>query len=164
MAKGRNVAIDRAIDAIDDSAWTAVKYPAAERDPDTGGGISDAGVAEIGNTAFAATEDRFTARLVLRRVENARFRDALFQVWRYRLFSTNSDLPTAVAECRSPPARNHRIRVFTHLIDGSLGPHVVGVHTVVWGEALCAGRSSSCRRDGPGPTAERSCAYPVTGS
>ena len=91
----RNTAIDRAIAAIDEQAWTPVKYPGAVRDPDTGDWISDAEAAEISYTAFASTKDRFTARLVVRRVKDARFRDALFPVWRYHPFFTNTDLPTA---------------------------------------------------------------------
>src|SRR3954453_17425373 len=94
----RNTAIDRAIAAIDEQAWTPVKYPGAVRDPDTGDWISDAEAAEISYTAFASTNDRFTARLVVRRVKDARFRDALFPVWRYHPFFTNTDLPTAEAD------------------------------------------------------------------
>src|SRR6185437_7281579 len=45
----RNPAVERAIAAIDESAWTPVCYPGAVRDPDTGGWISD--------TAFASTPD-----------------------------------------------------------------------------------------------------------
>lgn len=40
--------------AIDESAWTAVKYPGAVRDPDTGEWISDAEVAEIDYTGKRA--------------------------------------------------------------------------------------------------------------
>jgi len=69
----RNPAVERAIAAIDESAWTPVCYPGAVRDPDTGGWISDAEVAEISDTAFASTPDRITARLVVRRVKDARF-------------------------------------------------------------------------------------------
>jgi hypothetical protein len=58
MAMTRNTAIDRAINSIDESAWTSVKYPGAVRDPDTGAWISDAEVAEIGYTASASTKDR----------------------------------------------------------------------------------------------------------
>ncbi|MGY4646334.1 hypothetical protein ACVWWN_000130 [Mycobacterium sp. URHB0021] len=57
----RNTPIDRAIAAIDEHAWTPVKYPGAVRDPDTGVWISDAEVAEIAYTAFASTKDRITA-------------------------------------------------------------------------------------------------------
>ena len=69
----RNTAIDRAIAAIDEAAWTPVRYPGAVRDPDTGDWISDPEVAEIAYTAFASTKDRITARLVVRRVKDARY-------------------------------------------------------------------------------------------
>ena len=49
-------------------------------------------------TAFACTPDRITARLVVRRVKDARYPDALFPVWRYHPFVTNSELPTAEAD------------------------------------------------------------------
>ena len=79
----RNSAIDRAIAAIPADAWTPVRYPGAVRDPDTGAWISDAEVAEIAYTAFGSSSDRITARLVVRRVKDARYPDALFPVWRY---------------------------------------------------------------------------------
>lgn len=115
----RNTAIDRAINSIDESTWTPVKYPGAVRDPDTGEWISDAEVAEISYTAFASTKDRYTARLVVRRVKDARFRDSLFPVWRYHPFFTNTDLPTAQADITH---RQHAIieTVFADLIDGPL--------------------------------------------
>jgi hypothetical protein len=55
--------------AIDDHAWTPVRYPGAVIDPDTGEWISDAEVAEIPYTAFASTKNRITARRVVRRVK-----------------------------------------------------------------------------------------------
>src|SRR5918995_1028897 len=58
----------------------------AGRGPDTGAWISDAEVAEVPYTAFAAAQDRITARLVVRRFKDARFPDALFPVWRYHPF------------------------------------------------------------------------------
>src|SRR3954468_22324776 len=48
----KNPAIARAIASIPDTAWTPVRYPGAVRDPDTGGWISDAEVAEVPYTAF----------------------------------------------------------------------------------------------------------------
>jgi hypothetical protein len=119
LVMSRNTAIDRAINSIDEFAWTPVKYPGAVRDPDTGDWISDAEVAEIDYTAFASTRDRFTARLIVRRVKDARFRDALFPVWRYHPFFTNTDLPTAQADITH---RGHAIieTVFSDLIDGPL--------------------------------------------
>jgi hypothetical protein len=115
----RNTAVERAIAAIDEDAWTPVAYPGAVRDPDTGAWISDAEVAEIGYTAFASTPDRITARLVVRRVKDARYRDALFPVWRYHPFLTNTDLPVAEADVTH---RGHAIieTVFADLIDGPL--------------------------------------------
>ena len=92
LTKNRTVAA--AIDAIDEDAWTPVKYPGAVRDPDTGAWISDAEVAEIGFTAFASTPHAVTARLIVRRVKDARYRDALFPVWRYHPFFTNTDEAT----------------------------------------------------------------------
>jgi hypothetical protein len=119
LVMARNTAIDRAIAAIEEQAWTPVRYPGAVRDPDTGEWISDAEVAEISYTAFASTPDRFTARLVVRRVKDARFRDALFPVWRYHPFFTNTDLPVAEADITH---RQHAIieTVFSDLIDGPL--------------------------------------------
>jgi hypothetical protein len=115
----RNAAVDRAITAIDEAAWTPVCYPGAVRDPDTGAWISDAEVAEIPYTAFASTKDRVTARLVVRRVKDARFPDALFPVWRYHPFFTNTDLPVEAADITH---RQHAIieTVFADLIDGPL--------------------------------------------
>src|SRR6478735_1073830 len=95
LAMTRNAAIERAIAAIPEAAWTPVRYPGAVQDPDTGAWISDAEVAEITYTAFASTPDAITARLVVRRVKDARYPDALFPVWRYHPFFTNTDLPTA---------------------------------------------------------------------
>ncbi len=133
----RNTAIDRAINSIDESAWTPVRYPGAVRDPDTGDWISDAEVAEIGYTAFASTKDRFTARLVVRRVKDARFRAALFPVWRYHPFFTNTDLPTAEADITH---RQHAIieTVFADLIDGPLAHMPSGQFGANSAWVLCA--------------------------
>lgn len=115
----KHKAIQRAIDSIEESAWTPVRYPGAVQDPDTGAWISDAEVAEVLYTAFASTTDRITARLVVRRVRDARYPDALFPVWRYHPFFTNTDLPTAQADITH---RRHAIieTVFADLIDGPL--------------------------------------------
>src|SRR4029453_5001759 len=101
----KNRAIQRAIASIPDTAWTPVRYPGAVQDPDTGAWISDAEVAEVTYTAFAATTDRITARLVVRRVKDARYSDgsgALFPVSRYPPFSTTPPLPPVDAS--SPAA------------------------------------------------------------
>jgi len=51
----RNPAVERALAAIDENSWTAVSYPGAVRDPDTGEWISDAEVAEIPYSASASS-------------------------------------------------------------------------------------------------------------
>ena len=58
-------------------------------------------------------------RLVVRRVKDARYPDALFPVWRYHPFMTNSALPTAEADITH---RRHAIieTTFADLIDGPL--------------------------------------------
>jgi hypothetical protein len=119
VAMARNSAIDKAIAAIGDHGWTPVRYPGGVRDPDTGLWISDAEVAEIPYTAFASTPDAITARLIVRRVKDARYRDALFPVWRYHPFFTNTDAPVEQADITH---RHHAIieTVFADLIDGPL--------------------------------------------
>jgi hypothetical protein len=79
LTKSRSVAA--AITTIGEGAWTPVNYPGAVRDADTGEWISDAEVAETTYTAFGSTGHPVTARLIVRRVKDARFRDALFPVW-----------------------------------------------------------------------------------
>ena len=67
-------------DRRDPRGWMdPVRYPGAVEDPDTGMWISDAEVAEISYTAFASTKDAITARLMVRRVKDARHSDALFR-------------------------------------------------------------------------------------
>ena len=115
----KNTAVQKAIDAIDERAWIPVRYPGAVQDRDTGAWISDAEVAEITYTAFASTPDRITARLVVRRVKDARYHDALFPVWRYHPFFTNTEAPVEQADITH---RQHAIieTVFADLIDGPL--------------------------------------------
>ena len=122
----KNAAVQKAIDAIEDDAWRPVAYPGAVRDPDTGAWISDAEVAETSYTAFASTTDAVTARLIVRRVKDARYPDALFPVWRYHPFFTNSDEPVDDADITH---RRHAIieTVFADLIDGPLA-HVPSGH------------------------------------
>jgi hypothetical protein len=133
----KNKAIQRAIDSIPESAWTPVRYPGAVQDPDTGTWISDAEVAEIAYTAFAATKDRITARLVVRRIKDARYPDALFPVWRYHPFFTNTELSTTEADITH---RRHAIieTVFADLIDGPLAHLPSGRFGANSAWALCA--------------------------
>jgi Transposase DDE domain group 1 len=115
----KNTKVRAAIEQIPEHAWTPVRYPGAVRDPDTGAWISDAEVAEIPYTAFACTSGAVTARLIVRRVKDARHPDALFPVWRYHPFFTDSTEPVTDADITH---RRHAIieTVFADLIDGPL--------------------------------------------
>ena len=115
----RNRAITKVIEAIDEAAYTPVHYPGAVTDPDTGQLISDAQVAETPYILRLGRGKKITARLVVRRVKDARYPDALFPVWRYHPFLTNSCLPTAEADITH---RRHAIieTTFADLIDGPL--------------------------------------------
>ncbi len=112
-------AVTAAITAIPETDWTPVNYPGAVRDPDTGEWISDAEVAETTYTAFASTSHPVTARLIVRRVKDARFPDTLFPAWRYHPFFTDTDEPVDAADITH---RRHAIieTVFADLIDGPL--------------------------------------------
>jgi Transposase DDE domain group 1 len=134
----KNRAVARAIASITDDQWTPVRYPNAVQDPDTGAWISDAEVAEVPYTAFASTTAPVTARLVVRRVKDARYPDALFPVWRYHPFFTNSTLPTAEADITH---RRHAIieTVFADLIDGPLAHLPSGRFGANSAWVLCAG-------------------------
>jgi hypothetical protein len=119
LAITKNRSVAAAITAIDEQAWTPVSYPGAVRDPDTGEWISDAEVAETIYTAFGSTGHAVTARLIVRRVKDARYRDALFPVWRYHPFFTDTDEPVDAADISH---RRHAVieTVFADLIDGPL--------------------------------------------
>jgi hypothetical protein len=132
-----NRGIRRAIGTIDDKGWTPIRYPDAVEDPDTGELISDAEVAETAYTAFAGRH-RVTARLVVRRVKDKTHTDALFPVYRYHAFLTDSTLSTVDADTTH---RQHAIieTTFADLIDGPLA-HLPSGHfnaNAAW--ALCAG-------------------------
>lgn len=119
LSISRNTRISAAIAAIDDTTYTPVHYPGAVEDPDTGELISDAQVAETPYTLRLAHGRTLSVRLVVRRVKDARYPDALFPVWRYHPFVTNSTLPIAEADITH---RRHAIieTTFADLIEGPL--------------------------------------------
>jgi Transposase DDE domain group 1 len=119
LSVSRNKRINATIEAIDEAAYTPVHYPGAVTDPDTGQLISDAQVAETPYTLRCGRGRSLTVRLVVRRVKDARYPDALFPVWRYHPFVTNSELSTAAADITH---RRHAIieTTFADLIDGPL--------------------------------------------
>ncbi len=122
-----------------DSAFGTKKvhYPGAVTDPDTGQLISDAEVAEIPYTLTIAGRRKVTARMVVRRVKDARYPDALFPVWRYHPFFTNSDLSTTEADITH---RRHAIieTVFADLIDGPLAHIPSGLFSANCAWLACA--------------------------
>jgi hypothetical protein len=101
VAMVRNSAIDKAIAAIGDHAWTPVRYPGAVRDPDTGAWISAAEAAEIGYTAFASTPDAITARLIVRRVKDARYRPELTELKSYVLAARHARAAYSISSTTS---------------------------------------------------------------
>ena len=119
LSVSRNKRITAAIAAIDEATYTPVHYPGAVEDPDTGQLISDAQVAETPYTLRLGRGRTLAVRLVVRRVKDARYPDALFPVWRYHPFITNSALPVAEADITH---RRHAIieTTFADLIDGPL--------------------------------------------
>ena len=119
LSLARNRRVTAAIEAIDETAFTPVHYPGAVTDADTGALISDAEVAETPYTLTVRGHGRVAARLVVRRVKDARYPDGLFPVWRYHPFFTNSTLSTTDADLTH---RKHAIveTTFADLIDGPL--------------------------------------------
>ena len=119
LSVSRNKPISAAIEAIDEATYTPVHYPGAVEDPDTGQLISEAQVAETSYTLRLGRGRTLAVRLVVRRVKDARYPDALFPVWRYHPFMTNSALPVAEADITH---RRHAIieTTFADLIDGPL--------------------------------------------
>ncbi len=119
LSVSRNNRITAAIAGIDEHAWTPVHYPGAIDDPETGQLISDAQVAETPFTLRCGRHRTLTVRLIVRRVKDARYPDALFPVWRHHPFVTNSALPVTEADITH---RRHAIieTTFADLIAGPL--------------------------------------------
>lgn len=133
----KNPAVRRAIATITEDAWTPVHYPGAVLDPDTGKLISDAEVADVSYTAFAASTAPVTARLIVRRVKDRNHLQELFPVWRHHPFFTNSTESVDAADITHRP---HAIieTVFADLIDAPLA-HLPSGHfsaNAAW--AICA--------------------------
>jgi hypothetical protein len=102
-------ALDAALAAIAEQAWTAITYPRAIYDADTDQWISAAEIAETTYTAFTNPTQNpgraTTARLVVRRIRigtDTTAQGALFPIYRYHAVFTDStfDLPTAEAQHR----------------------------------------------------------------
>jgi hypothetical protein len=134
-----------AIASIEDEAWTAIHYPNAFADPDTGELVSDAEVAEVpAFTAFTSRRkhEHVTARLIVRRVKRlnpdlpsatARGKvpegqEELFTTWRYHAVFTDSPETMLDAEATH---RAHAIveQVIADLKNGPLAHLPSGVFT-----------------------------------
>jgi Transposase DDE domain group 1 len=137
LSVSRNKRIAKTIHRIDENAYTPVHYPGAVEDPDTGVLISDAEVAETPYPLRLGSGRTITVRLVVRRVKDARHPDALFPVWRYHPFLTNSDLPTTEADLTH---RRHAIieTTFADLIDGPLAHIPSGLFSANCAWLACA--------------------------
>lgn len=116
--------VKRAIAAIPEDSWTAIKYPNAIYDEQTGEWISDAQIAKVPYTAFASTPaHRTDGELIVRRVRRLNPRSAaqgqgeLFAAYRYHAVFTDSPFTLVQAESDH---RGHAIveQVFADLIDG----------------------------------------------
>jgi hypothetical protein len=105
LTTGANPSVNTAIAAIADTAWTAIHYPQAFVDTDTGELVSDAEVAEIPYTAFTSRRkaEQVTGRLIVRRVKrlnpkNAPGQDGLFDLWRHHAVFVTSPFQMLQAE------------------------------------------------------------------
>ncbi|MGH3570044.1 MAG: IS1380 family transposase [Pseudonocardia sp.] len=105
LTTGSNPSVNTAITQIPETAWTAIHYPDAFCDPDTGELVSDAEVAEIGYTAFTSRpkSQQVTGRLIVRRVKrlnphHAAGQDGLFDLWRYHAVFVTSGFEMLQAE------------------------------------------------------------------
>jgi hypothetical protein len=106
LTTGSNPSITAAIAAIGDDGWTAIHYPDAFVDTDTGELISDAEVAEIPYTAFTGRPKKLQVhgRLIVRRVKRknpdtvSKDQDELFTTWRHHAVFVTSPFELLQAE------------------------------------------------------------------
>lgn len=95
--------VTRTIAAIDEEAWTPIKYPRAILDADTGEWVSEAEVAETTITMFTShpKAEQVTCRLVVRRVKrlgDPAGQDELVAAHRHHAFITNTTLDAVQAD------------------------------------------------------------------
>ena len=122
--------IRAAIAAIDEQAWTPIRYPHAVFDDDEQRWVSDAEVAETSYTAFVGRRraQQVTARLIVRRVRRANPDSApageaaqgeLFAAYRYHCVFTDNTMPMLAAEATH---RDHAVveQVIADLKDSAL--------------------------------------------
>jgi Transposase DDE domain group 1 len=105
LTTGSNPSVNAAISTIPDPAWTAIHYPDAFVDTETGALISDAQVAEIPYTAFTShpKAQQVPGRLIVRRVKRLNptavaGQEELFTTWRHHAVFVTSRFQTLQAE------------------------------------------------------------------
>lgn len=105
LTTGSNPSITTAITEIPQDAWTAIHYPHAFVDTDTGELVSDAQVAEIGYVAFTGRPKKLqvTGRLIVRRVKRLNpvataGQATLFDTWRHHAVFVTSGFEMLQAE------------------------------------------------------------------
>jgi len=106
LTTGSNPSVNNAIATIPETAWTAIHYPQAFVDTDTGELISDAQVAEVPYTAFTGRPKKLqvTGRLIVRRVKRLNpdavtaGQGTLFDTWRHHAVFVTSGFGMLQAE------------------------------------------------------------------
>jgi hypothetical protein len=106
LTTGSNPSVNAAIGSIPDPAWTAIHYPEAFVDTQTGELVSDAQVAEVPYTAFTARpkKQQVAGRLIVRRVKRLNpdsvgaGQDELFTTWRHHAVFVTSRFEMLQAE------------------------------------------------------------------
>jgi hypothetical protein len=113
LTTGSNPSVNTALTQIPDTARTAIHYPDAFVDTETGQVVSDAEVAEIGSTAFTSRPKslQVSGRLIVRRVTRpnpttACGQQGLFDVWRHHAVFVTSPFEMLQAEAAH---RDHAI-------------------------------------------------------
>jgi len=144
LTTGSNPSVNTAITHIPHTAWTAIHYPQAFVDEQTGELVSDAEVAEIPYTAFTSRphHQQATGRLIVRRVKRlnpkaAPGQDGLFDLWRHHAVFVTSPFQMLQAESQH---RGHAIieqviadaaaSALAHLPSGSFNANAAW--TVLW--------------------------------
>jgi hypothetical protein len=156
LTTGSNPSVNAAITQIPDTAWTAIHYPQAFVDEETGELVSDAEVAEIGYTAFTSrpVKQQTDGRLIVRRVKRLNPKttpgqDGLFDVWRHHAVFVTSQFPMLQAETQH---RDHAIieqviadaaaSALAHLPSGSFNANAAWA--VLWALAHNLTRAAGC--------------------
>jgi hypothetical protein len=144
LTTGANPSVNAAITQIPDEAWTAIHYPEAFVDTETGELVSDAEVAETSYTAFTSRprNQQVSGRLIVRRVKRLNPKttpgqDGLFAVWRHHAVFVTSTFEMLQAESQH---RGHAIveqviadaagSALAHLPSGSFNANAAWV--VLW--------------------------------